>query len=161
MPASAKRRLGDKVAGKNNQVGLERVHCWNRGLQRVNGKNRIVMKIAEHRDLVSVDRGGPARQSEFLADQLRPVGLDQDGISCQGGSAERGREANEATASDASPNQAAFFCQDGCQRDSKTHCGYFQHIAKPRSGDIPGVIQVQKVNCAVRSTRRLAVVPGE
>lgn len=119
------------------------------------------MEIAQHCDLVPVKCGGPPCERKFPVNQLRPVGFQQDGISDQRGSAECRRKSEESAAADASPGGASLFCQDRSQRDFRTLSEHSQHIANSQARDIPGVTQSQKVNCAVRSMRRLAVVPGE
>ena len=47
----------------------------------MNGKNRIVVKVAKQRDIKAIHPGGPAFQADFLADDNGAHRLDEDCIS--------------------------------------------------------------------------------
>lgn len=70
----------DKVAGQDDEVGMEVVDFANRMPDGMNRKIRIVMKVAEQRDLESVEPRGPAAEINVFANDSREIGCDQNRV---------------------------------------------------------------------------------
>ena len=71
---------GNKVSGEHDQIGTKAVDHGNRGVQRMDRKVRIVVKIAEQSDRKAIQPFRPARQEKILAHDARTVRLEQYSI---------------------------------------------------------------------------------
>ncbi|MGA2947562.1 MAG: hypothetical protein ABSD86_09440 [Candidatus Sulfotelmatobacter sp.] len=65
----------NEISRENDQVGAKAIHKRNDSMQGVDGKIRVIMKVAEQRDGETIHSLGPAWQPEILAHDVRAVRL--------------------------------------------------------------------------------------
>jgi len=76
-------RHGNKISGKHNQVRMKSVDHGDGRMQRMHGKKRIEVEVAEQGDGESVKTLGPAAKIKILPDDARTVGGDENGVAGQ------------------------------------------------------------------------------
>jgi hypothetical protein len=81
---------GNEISREHNQIGMKVVNQGYGGMQRMDGKIRVVMEIAKQRDGEAIHPFWPARQEKVLAYDARTVGLEEDSVSGNGDCASSG-----------------------------------------------------------------------
>ena len=73
----------DKISRQHGQIWIEAVRYLDRSLDGMNGKVRVVMKIAQLRNGKTIEFLGKPGQEDFNPCQLRVVGLNESRIGSQ------------------------------------------------------------------------------
>jgi hypothetical protein len=106
----SQRRGGHKITRERYKVWTKLLNHLYRELDWMNGKDRVIVKVAKQRDGETVHSRGPAFQSNVFAHQSWPHGLDQHSID-----AERNRacspELNESSSADSNGGNAFMTCR--------------------------------------------------
>lgn len=84
LPGIAEKRNRNEVSGQSYQIRMQAIYEGNRGLQGMDGKERVVVKIAEERDGKSIHALGQAWQSEVVAHEAGQVRLDENSVATEG-----------------------------------------------------------------------------
>lgn len=124
----------------------------------MNGKIRIVVKVAEKRDGKAFQPGRPTPECNFLANDSRTVGRNQRGVGSERGHS-RGRcEANKFSSGRRKKRQSVSGPYAAGLRGAVST----SRITRIRGFAIYRVNCLhQKLNVACNSILRLAAVPGE
>ena len=97
-----------KVAGEHNQLGTQSVHHADRSMNRMDGKIRIVVKVAEHSDGETIEQGGPTSKTNVLPHDSREVGLNEQSVRRQPSCTRSDCEADELSPVDRDQRQSVF-----------------------------------------------------
>jgi hypothetical protein len=134
-------------------------HKVDGGLYRVNREVRVVMEIAQKRDGEAIETRRPASQVNLLFDELKAIGLDEDSV-CGESTDSRGRcEPDQISAADTKRCQSVFERHTLEYIRCNLRLSEYSASVTLRYDDKNAF--AQKLNVAIKSMRRFAVVPGE
>ena len=85
----------NKVSGEHDKIGTKAVDHGDRGAQRMDGKVRVIVEIAEQGNGKAIQTFRPARKEKILAHDARTVRLEQNRISGKRDGADCGGAAKE------------------------------------------------------------------
>src|SRR5438477_12347764 len=139
---------------------MQPVHHPDRGSERVNGKIRIVMEVAEQRDGEAFQPFRPTAERNFLANNSRKVGCDQRGIDRKGSHSGSRCKANKFSSGSRKKRQSVSGPHAAGLPGMQVSTSSITRIAEFTIWSSAST-RAQKLKVACSSILRLAAVPGE